>query len=114
MTRQISGVIQSTCNDLKSLVEKIDQGVDMIDPEIMKTIVDKLHKDSNLLSLKISQEIKVGEIGTIDSKLRKDLLDYIERLQHSPDFTQGLGGLQGTFLHTLTEIKSNVEKWRPK
>jgi len=114
MTREILGAIQMTCNDLKSLNDKVKEGAHMFDPESMKSIVQKLNRDCHQLWQKMQQESKKGPIEPIDAKLKKELLDYINLLQHSSSFTQGLGDLQGKFLYTLTEIKSHLEKWSPK
>ena len=115
MAADISTEIQRTHDHLQTLQLQIMGGVQTFDDREIAQIIEKLHKDGNFLTRHLVKMNELKEVVVpIDSKIKRDILELIFKILHSPDFAQALGGYQKELYPVLNKIESAVHKWTSK
>ncbi|MBS0655886.1 MAG: hypothetical protein JSR46_08925 [Verrucomicrobia bacterium] len=107
----ISATVQTACADLTKLSEQIsEKNVSNLDEGTLITLIAVLQRGSNQLAREIGQSIEV----VLDPKLKTNLVNLIQAIQHSPAFSQALGPHQVELMGVFTRFENSIRKAEQK
>ena len=108
-----ANILKDTYTRLESFRKQLDGNI-VTDSEVQH-VIDFLHHESTILNRHIAHAGSIKEkITPIDAELKKDVLDLISMIHHSPSCTQALGSQQLEFSNLLKRFEQIIQKWESK
>ena len=108
-----SNIIKDTYTRLENFRKRLDENI-VTDDEV-KRVIDSLKHESNILKGHKAHSDSIKEkIAPVDEALKKDVLDLINAIHHSPSCNQALGSQQLEFSNLLKRFETIVQKWESK
>lgn len=112
MSADVTSGIKKTHDHLQTLHSQIEQGDVLFDNATLSQIIAMLHEDSNFLTRHEHNMEKMREtMVPIDAKIKRDIIDLIRKILHSP---QAVGTFQKELFPVLHRIESAISQWKSK
>lgn len=107
----ITLIISSLSQKLQALKSKIGEELSNVNEEELKKLLEQLHHDANQLAREVNQS---QDIKAFDPKLKVNLISQIYSIQHSPAYSQALGGHESEASTIFRKIEAALSKSEKK
>lgn len=107
----LSSTMQTTCMQLETIKKQIGEDVSKLNEAELTSAISILHQGSNQLAREINQSVS---IAPWDDKLKTNLFNLIQAIQHSAAFSQALGPHQVELMGVFRRIETSIHKAEQK